>query len=304
MLNAWAMAVRMRAAGCRLLYPLCQLAVMGVIRVLLNVHVFLWLLWQADRFFRRERPDAVVLIDYPGFNWWLRGGLMPMAFRFSTLCRRSSGPGRVGVRKMRRSVGHVLCSLPFEEAWYRERGVNAHYVGHPYFDELPSQKLDEEFLSRQQAQPQTLIGLLPGSRTQEVEHNLSTLIGAAAVIHSARPDTRFLVACYKTAHANYVRNYLQGRSAPYIEVSSGRTTEILHLADSCIAVWDPSGSRSSITANHRWSSIASGRRLFLVRRFKKSRFISLVNLLAGKELFPEFLTSRCEAAPSPRFKVA
>ncbi|HMC63960.1 MAG TPA: lipid-A-disaccharide synthetase, partial [Gemmataceae bacterium] len=62
---------RMEGAGCQLLYPLCRLAVMWFLRVLLNAHVFLDLLSRADRFFRRERPDAVVLIDYPGFNWWL-----------------------------------------------------------------------------------------------------------------------------------------------------------------------------------------------------------------------------------------
>src|SRR5262249_25963153 len=62
---------RMEAAGCRLHYPLCRLAVMWFLRVLLNLRVFLDLLARADRFFERERPDAVVLIDYPGFNWGL-----------------------------------------------------------------------------------------------------------------------------------------------------------------------------------------------------------------------------------------
>src|SRR5438105_15635496 len=61
---------RMEAAGCKLLYPLCRLAVMWFLRVLANAHVFLGLLWRADRYFRTQRPDAVVLIDYPGFNWW------------------------------------------------------------------------------------------------------------------------------------------------------------------------------------------------------------------------------------------
>src|SRR5262249_12682965 len=62
---------RMRSAGCQLLYPLCDLAVMWVSRVLANLSTFVKLLARADRFFRRQRPDAVVLIDYPGFNWWL-----------------------------------------------------------------------------------------------------------------------------------------------------------------------------------------------------------------------------------------
>src|SRR5580704_8582339 len=168
---------RMAAAGCRLLYPLCQLAVMWFARVLAHAPVFLELLSRADRYFRHERPDAVVLIDYPGFNWWLARRAhahgIPVFYFVPPQLWAWAG---WRVRKMRRSVDHVLCSLPFEEPWYRERGVDAHYVGHPYFDELPGQVLDPEFLARQRGRPETVIGLLPGSRSQEVEMNLSTLI--------------------------------------------------------------------------------------------------------------------------------
>ena len=62
---------KMAEAGCQLVADLTQLAIMWFARVLLNLHRFWGLLRQADRFFRYERPDAVVLIDYPGFNWWV-----------------------------------------------------------------------------------------------------------------------------------------------------------------------------------------------------------------------------------------
>jgi lipid-A-disaccharide synthase len=288
---------RMQATGCRLLFPLCQLAVMGLSRVLVQAPLFLRLLLRADRYFRRERPDAVVLIDYPGFHWWLARrahahGIPVFYFVPPQIWAWASGR----VRKMRRSVDHVLCSLPFEEAWYRERGVDAQYIGHPYFDELPHQNLDQDFLTRQQAGPGTIIGLLPGSRTQEVEFNLSTLMRAAARVHEARPDTRFLVACYKQAHEEHVRQYLHGHAQPFVEPCSGRTAEILQLAHCCIAV---SGSVGLELLFRGKPSVVVYRLrrllLFLVRLFKKSRYISLVNLLAGKALFPEFLTARDES---------
>src|SRR4051794_29742331 len=62
---------RMTRAGCKLLYPLCQHAVTGFAPVLAEAHRFLKLIWQADRYFLKNRPDAVVLIDYPGFHWWI-----------------------------------------------------------------------------------------------------------------------------------------------------------------------------------------------------------------------------------------
>src|SRR4051812_19302578 len=155
---------RMEAAGCRLLYPLCRLAVMWFLRVLANAHVFLDLLSRADRYFKRHRPDAVILIDYPGFNWWLARRAhfhgIPVFYFVPPQLWAWAG---WRVRKMRRFVDHVLCSLPFEKEWYAARGVHGHYVGHPYFDELPLQHLDEEFIARQQERPETIIGLLPGS---------------------------------------------------------------------------------------------------------------------------------------------
>src|SRR5262249_50023276 len=187
---------RMAEAGCRLLYPLCRLAVMWFLRVL--AHAPLRLAARPDRYFRHHRPDAVVLIDYPGFHWWLARRAyfhgIPVFYFVPPQLWAWAG---WRVRKVRRWVDHVLCSLPFEEAWYRERGVTAHYVGHPYFDELGKQHLDAAFLAGQQDRGPDCVALLPGSRDQEVKRNLSTLVRAAATIHQARPDTRFLVACYK-----------------------------------------------------------------------------------------------------------
>jgi lipid-A-disaccharide synthase len=288
---------RMQAAGCRLLYPLSRLAVMWFLRVLAHGHVFFSLLLKADRYFRRHRPDAVVLIDYPGFNWWLARrahfhGIPVIYFVPPQLW----GWAAWRIRKMRRWVDGVLCSLPFEETWYRERGVQAHYIGHPYFDELPRQQLDAAFLAAQRARGEKIIGLLPGSRSQEIARNLATLVRAATRIHARRPDTHFPVACFRDSHRQEVEKYLRGRGLSYIEPCVGRTPEIIHIAHSCLAV---SGSVGLELLYQGKPSVILYRirrlDLFVCRLFKTSNYISLVNLLAGKELYPEYLTDRCEA---------
>ena len=281
----------MEAAGCRLLYPLCSLAVVGVRRVLTNAPAFVRLLGDADRYFGRQRPDAVVLIDYPGFNWWIarraKFHRIPVIYFVPPQLWAWAG---WRVSKMRRYVDHVLCSLPFEETWYRKRGVDAHYIGHPYFDELAAQQLDASFVAGQQARPGTVIGLLPGSRNQEVEKNLDMLVGAARRIHAARPETRFLAACLRPEQRDYVLSRLPGTSLP-IEAHAGRTAEIIHLAHSCIAV---SGSVGLELLHHGKPSVViygvNHAEMLLCRMLKKVRYISLVNLLADKELFPEYLT--------------
>src|SRR5437763_1602510 len=205
---------RMEQAGCRLLFPLCRLAVMWFARVLANAPTFLGLLSRADRYFGQHRPDAVVLIDYPGFNWWLarraRFHGIPVFYFVPPQLWAWAG---WRVEKMRRFVDHVLCTLPFEPAWYRDRGVAAHYVGHPYFDELAHQQLDAPFLA-EHAGGGPVIGLLPGSRTQEIHRNLSTMVRAAQRVHAARPDARFLVACFKPAQQPLVETYLRDKPLP------------------------------------------------------------------------------------------
>jgi lipid-A-disaccharide synthase len=288
---------RMESAGCELLYPLCSLAVMGFLPVLASAHHFLKLFLQADRYFRRERPDAVVLIDYPGFNWWMARrahfhGIPVVYFVPPQLWAWLGGR----VKRMRRTVDKVLCCLPFEKRWYRERGVAAEYVGHPYFDELPQQRLDNAFLQEQRSRGGKIVGLLPGSRTQEVHDNLSNLVGAAALVHAGRPDTRFLVACFKPAHHEYVEAYLRSRNLPFIEPCLRRTPEIIELAHACIAV---SGSVGLELLYREKPSVV----LYTARAYHllfhpilvKCRYISLVNLLADEELFPEFLTAKSVA---------
>src|SRR5205807_2553008 len=114
---------RMTAAGCKLLYPLVELAVMWFARTLANAPTFLQLLSRADRCFRHQRPDAVVLIDYPGFNWWLaRRAHFHGVPVFYFVPPQLWGWAGWRVNKMRRFVDHVLCNLPFEIDWYRARG--------------------------------------------------------------------------------------------------------------------------------------------------------------------------------------
>jgi lipid-A-disaccharide synthase len=289
---------RMAAAGAKLLFPLVDLAVMWFARVLANIITFLAVLSKADRYLRHHRPDAVVLIDYPGFHWWLarraRFHGVPVFYFVPPQLWAWAG---WRVEKMRRFVDRVLCTLPFEKPWYEERGVDAQYIGHPFFDELPKQKLDAAFLAAERAKGGEIVALLPGSRTQEVERNLATLIAAAERIHRARPQTRFLVASYKPSQQAMVDVYLRQSPKLPIETHVGRTPEILELCKVCLAV---SGSVALEMLYRKKPSVIVYRigafALKVAGAFKVAKYICLVNLLADRELFPEFLTDRDESA--------
>jgi lipid-A-disaccharide synthase len=288
---------RMAQAGCKHLFPLCNHAVMGLSRVLASLPQFMGLISQADRYFRHHRPDAVVLIDYPGFNWWVARrahfhGIPVFYFVPPQIWAWASWR----VNKMRRFVDHVLCSLPFEEPWYRERGVAAEYVGHPFFDELPRQQLDAGFLDRERQRGGTLIGILPGSRTQEVESNFLTQLRAAATIHAARPETRFLVACYKESQQKIVEAMRLTQPPLPMRTFVHKTPEIIEASKACIAVSGSVSLELLYRAKPTVIVYRTGRILdTLLRPLLTTKYITLVNLLADKMLYPEFVGARCEA---------
>jgi lipid-A-disaccharide synthase len=278
---------KMSAAGCDLLHDMTDLAVMGIFPVLARLPTFFRLLALADRYLAEARPDAVVLIDYPGFNWHVarkakaRG--IPV-FYYGLPQMWAWAPWRVS--KVRKYVDHALCKLPFEEKWFRERGCNATYVGHPYFDELRGQSLNGPFVGEQSSRCGRLVTMLPGSRTHEVKNNLPAFLAAAQRIVHEVSDVRFAIASYNDRQATLARQMIAGSGLP-IEVHVGRTAELIHLATCCLAC---SGSVSLELLYHAKPSVihykASPLSAAIFRPFILVKYITLVNLLAADELYP------------------
>ena len=293
---------KMREAGAALLYPLVNLAIMWFLNVFLNIVTFIRLIIRADRYFRDEKPDAVILIDYPGLHWWIakrakaRG--VPVFYYVPPQLWAWAG---WRVKKIQRTVDLVLCSLPFEPDWYRARGVSqVDYVGHPYFDELNERELDEEFLCQVKAGEHEgkLLAILPGSRTQELKRNLPVMIRGAVKLAKERPATRFAVAClherHKTLAEQIIKENIRGEDAHQaiqIEVHAARTPELIRLAD---VAWAVSGSVSLELMMEALPTVILYKLnrvdLMIARPFIKAKYITLVNLLADAELMPEYLT--------------
>jgi len=293
---------KMSEAGAVLLYPLVNLAIMWFLNVFLNIITFVRLIIRADRYFRDEKPDAVILIDYPGLHWWIakraRARGVPVFYYVPPQLWAWAG---WRVKKVQRFVDLVLCSLPFEPDWYRARGVSkVDYVGHPYFDELHERELDEEFLTQVKAGEQEgeLLAILPGSRTQELKRNLPVMIRAALMLAQDRPATRFAVACLHERHKSLaeqiVKEHVRGEDARRslkIQIHAARTPELIRLAD---VAWAVSGSVSLELMMEALPTVILYKLnrldLMIARPFIKAQYITLVNLLADAELMPEYLT--------------
>jgi lipid-A-disaccharide synthase len=277
---------KMQAAGCELQADMSDLAVMGLGPVLAKLPRFWSLLKQVERSLDEHRPDAVVLIDYPGFNWHVarmakQRGIPVFYYGLPQLW--AWAPGRV--KKVQRYVDHALCKLPFEAAWFQRHGVHATYVGHPYFDELGAQRLDDSFLDLVRPPPGRLVTILPGSRTQEVRANLPLLLKAAAQVRRQVREARLVIASYNEPQARIARELVDVGPVP-AEVFVARTPELIAAADCCLAC---SGSVSLELLYHAKPAVIVYRVGWLtyqiIRRLVNVRYITLVNLMASNHPF-------------------
>jgi lipid-A-disaccharide synthase len=286
----------MADAGCRLVADLTQLAVMWFLRVLLNIHRFVDLARRAERSFLDARPDVCVLVDFPGFHWWLawrakRHGIPVVFYCPPQIWAWASWR----IHKMRRLVDHVLSALPFEHDWFVAQGMASTLVGHPFFDELRAAADAEtaDSVTRADARPaaptaRPLVLLLPGSRTQEIEANLTTILRAAVSTSLRVPEARFVVAALHERHADRVRAAIAALGPAMagleLEVVSGRARSLMRSAACAIAV---SGSVSLELLAARVPTVIvyriSGLAHVVQSRFRHARFITLVNLLAARE---------------------
>lgn len=268
---------RLRAAGCEALLRSEDIAVVGLAEVLGEIPR----VWREYRRLVSEalerRPDLAVLVDAPDFNLRLarrfrRNGIpvlylvAPQAWAWR--------PWRA--RLLRRVVHRLLCIFPFEEAWFRERGVNAEYIGHPLAGRVQASLGRDEFFRRAHLDPKRrLLVLLPGSRRREAALNLPPMVEA-----SARVDAQAIVALPPDLP-------LPGISVPVVR---GATWEALAHADIALVA---SGTATIETALFGTPMVVVYRvtepTWWLGRLLVSTPFFSMVNLVAGRRVVPELI---------------
>ncbi len=285
----------MARAGVRLLPNIDRVDAMGVpgIRQL-------WVGWktlrQLSALVKHTPFDAIVLIDSPGLN--LR--LAKVASKASQKIIYYIAPqvwawGRRRLSLIRKVITHVLAILPFEEAFFRKEGVSCDYVGHPLLDELPTSydiKLERVALDLQP--DEMVLGLLPGSRTKEVQALLPVLLEACQFIQGKYPKLQIVVAQAESLSDSIFSPFLD--SSPSVKLIKGKPSEVLAVSDLVLVASGTATLQAALIGTpmvivYRTSPLTYeiGRPLVTIPH------IGLVNILAEKELVPEILQERATA---------
>ena len=288
----------MEAAGVRVVADTVGHAGMGLLQTGQSFWKWARVFRRCVREFNDEAPDVLVPVDNPGFNLRIAG---LMQGRGTPVCYYVSPqvwawlPGRI--HRIARAVTRMMVILPFEKAMYDRLGVDCRFVGHPALDYLSRHRLDEAFVTSCRGSGKTVVGLLPGSRLQEVRHTFPIICDAAARIRERLPETAFHVAAASREHVAALRQVLDARGLP-AEIHLDRTAEIMKAARVCVVV---SGTATLETAfyrtpmvivyrTNRWARIPA-------RRLLQVKHIGLVNIVAGREVAPEFLKFDDDARP-------
>lgn len=295
---------RMEAEGCELHEDLTRYALMGFLPVIGKLPMFYRLMKRAEKYFQDHPPDAVVLIDYPGFNWWIARKAKQCGipvFYYGVPQIWAWARWRVG--KMRRLVDHVLCKLPFEKEWYEERGCKATHVGHPYFDELIERELDQDFIDKQQSRPGRLVTILPGSRRREVSRQLPVFLKSARLVREQLEDVQFSIASFNQEQAEMARQMME-HAGVEAEIHVDRTGELI---EACHCAMACSGSVSLELMYHEKPAVILYKvnimQRLLTRLLGRVRYMTLVNLIASGKRFDWLLRDydpeRLEGAEVP-----
>ena len=274
--------------------------VLGLWEVIKHYGYFRKQFHQALREIAESKPTAVVLIDYPGFNLRLAQALSASAKATADKSKiiyyispQVWAWNRGRIKKMARWLDLMLCIFPFEADLYNESGLRTIFVGHPMIERLRARQPSSDSGSASIRRDPNLVGLFPGSRSREIRKIFPILIETAHQLQRSKPNLRFEVAAASEELAQEME--LRGRTHGF-KITIGETAEIMQRAAVGIVA---SGSATLEAAYFRmpfaliykvaWPTYFAGRLLV------KVKYLGMPNVLAGREIVPEFIQHRARA---------
>jgi len=281
----------LKRAGMRLLQDSQSLSVVGITEVFIKLGSILKALRTLKRSLERERPDLVILIDFPDFNLRLariahRKGI-PILYYISPQVW-AWRPGRV--KLIARLVKKMVVLFPFEVPLYEAAGVDVEWVGHPLLDIVKPALSKEMAFQKFGLDPERrTVGLLPGSRVHEIERLLPSLLASAELLQKEIPDLQFVIPLAPGISGATLSSQMNSISVP-VKVVEGFTYDVMNLCELLITASGTAtlegailGKPMIIIYKVSFSSYWIGRALVRVNH------IGLPNLVAEKEIAPEMI---------------
>lgn len=278
----------LRAQHVDLIYGAEEISVMGLTEVLPKLRRILAVMEGLRRAAERRRPACALLVDVPDFNLRLARALKRMGVKVAYYVSPMVWAWRPGrVEQVAARVDRMLCILPFEAPFYRRHGVAAEYVGNPVLEQVPDRAPPGEFRRRLGLEDRRTLALLPGSRMSEIRRLVPVMARAAVQLRGRHPDLQVVVPVAPSIREEEIASRF-GEARPVLV--RGRAAEAVGASDVSVvasgtAVLEAGLMERPLVVVYRVAPLTG----LVARAMLQVRHVSLVNLLAGREVVPELL---------------
>jgi len=283
---------RMVAQGCTALFPADKLAVMGLVEVLSHFREISAIRRHLLQHFRNHPPDVFIGVDSPDFNLPLERKLRAAGIPTVHYVSPTVWAWRqYRVRGIARSVDLILTLFPFEADFYRDHQVPVSFVGHPLADMIPLRP-DRGAARAQLGLPQdvAVVALLPGSRVGELERHADSFVETVRWCLERRPDVRFVAPLATAETRRIFEAALQRHGQIPVSLLDGQSREAMTAADAVLlasgtAALEALLLKRPMVVTYRLAPLT----YWIARRLLKIPYCSMPNLLAGRQVAPEFI---------------
>ncbi len=271
-----------------------DLAFMGFIEVVLNLRTIAKNIKFCKQDILDFNPDVLILVDYPGFNLRIAEFAHQKGIKVHYYISPQIWAWKQNrVHKIKRVVDQMYCILPFEKEFYKKFGVDVHYVGHPLVDAINNFRhtalSKSEFLAKNNLSHQPILAILPGSRNQEIKVKLPIMLKASDFF----PNHQIIIAGAPNKSTEFYKKIIGNNQVKILE---GQTYDLLNHSDLAIVT---SGTATLETALFKVPQVvcykASTISYHIAKRLVKIDYISLVNLIMGKEVVKELIQGELTA---------
>ena len=294
----------MAGAGVNLIYDISSLAVMGIIEVFNRLKDIRSAMHILEERFKNARPDLLILIDYPGFNLEMARRAKKYNIPVLYYISPKIWAWREGrIERIKKYVDRMAVILPFEKKYYQEHGVVVDFVGNPLLDHVHTTLTPAQFKKRYNIDHDAaVIGIMPGSRRQEIKKLLPLFLQTAVMLNSKMKKCVFLLPLASTLSEGEIKMHC-GRVDSLLDIRIIKDERYGAMA-ACDAAMAASGTLTMELAILKVPMVVCYRvslvSYLLAKPFIKVKYASLVNLVAEKEVVPELL--QYKATPENIYK--
>jgi lipid-A-disaccharide synthase len=294
---------QMQKAGAEIFEDLTKVAVIGFVEILKNIKFFKTVFNLALNKIDQIRPDAVILIDYPGFNLKIATEVkkrnIPIIYYISP---QIWAWGKKRIELIKKVVDLIIVVFQFEENIYREKGINVAFFGHPLLDIVkPSDYKESIYKNYRLDKSKKIISLLPGSRINEIKYILPIMLESVYLIHNLDKDFQFLIIKSPNVDNEVYKKCISIRNLP-VRLIESDSYDLISISDFAMVC---SGTATLETAILQIPMAVIYKISFiswlLIRNLIKIPSISLVNIVAGKKIVPEFLQYEAKSQKIARY---